>query len=385
MRLLPPLTALAVGAVLYVAVFERDRLMALTADQTSVENTDNEMDATADNGTDTAVASGAASVVVLRSTAAAVQNAVLARGRTEAARQVEVRAEVTGRVISDPLRKGAFVPAGQLLCQLDPGTLAAEASEAEARLAGAEAALREATINAETAERLTEGGFASQTRRVASVSALETARAGLEAAAAGVARSKADRDKLTISAPFEGLLETDTAELGALLQTGSPCATVIQLDPIKIVGFVAEADVDRISVGAVAGARLVSGREVAGRVTFLSRSADLATRTFRVEVTVPNADLALRDGQTAEMLVSAESVMAHLIPGSALTLNDTGDMGLRLAVQGRAAFAPVTLLRDTVDGVLVTGLPPEADVIVVGQDYVTDGSLVSVTIQGDTP
>ena len=43
-------------------------------------------------------------------------------------------------------------------------------------------------------------------------------------------------------APFAGLLETDTAELGALLQTGSPCATIIQLDPIKFVGFVPEAE-----------------------------------------------------------------------------------------------------------------------------------------------
>nr|WP_276612525.1 HlyD family efflux transporter periplasmic adaptor subunit [Pseudorhodobacter turbinis] len=91
---------------------------------------------------------------------------------------------------------------------------------------------------------------------------------------------------MTLSAPFDGLLETDTAELGALLQPGSSCATVIQLDPIKMVGFLAETDVDKVSVGAMAQARLASGREAVGRVTFLSRSADPLTRTFRVEVTV---------------------------------------------------------------------------------------------------
>ena len=381
MRLLPPLTALAVSAVLYAAVFERDRLTGLVG-QTSAAVVADPADVAA---AEPVPAKGATSVVVLRSVAAPVQNAVLARGRTEAARQVEVAAEVAGLVISDPLRKGAFVSAGQVLCQLDAGTTRAASREAAARLAGAKAALDEATRTAATTAQLTEGGFASETRRISSVSALEVARAGLEAATAGIAVIEADTAKLRISAPFEGLLETDTAELGALLQPGSPCATVIQLDPIKIVGFVAEADVDRIAVGALGGARLVSGAEVAGRVTFLSRSADIETRTFRVEIMVPNADLAIRDGQTAEILISSDSVAAHLIPASALTLNNAGDMGVRLAVDGAARFAPVTLLRDTVEGVLVSGLPPQADVIVVGQDYVTDGTPLAVTLQGDAP
>lgn len=383
MRILPPLTALAVGAILYAAVFERDRLMALRGGQTGAVVA---VPADTTSGTPAPTdAAAATSVVILRSTAQPIQNAVLARGRTEAARQVDVRAEISGLVISEPLRKGAFVTAGQILCQLDPGNRVAEASEAEARLSGAKAALSEAARNADTAARLTEGGFASETRRIASISALEQSRAGLEAASASVASISADSAKLTIAAPFEGLLETDTAELGALLQPGGLCATVIQLDPIKLVGFVAEADVDRIAVGAVAGARLVSGREVAGRVTFLSRSADPATRTFRVEVTVDNTDLSIRDGQTAEMLVSSGNVMAHLIPGSALTLNDAGDLGVNLAINGVAAFAPVTLLRDTVDGVLVMGLAPQADVIVVGQEYVTDGTPLTLTVQEVSP
>lgn len=381
MRLLPPLTALAVGAVLYAAVFERARIAALLssdAPEDAAMTADTAAEATP------GATPGSTSVVVIRSTAALVQNAVLARGRTEAARQVEVRAEISGLVISEPLRRGAFVPAGQVLCQLDPGTTEATLREAEARLAGAQAALNEATLNAETTAQLTTGGFASETRRIASISAVESARAGVEAASATIAIIQADTAKLRIAAPFEGLLETDTAELGALLQPGSPCATVIQLDPIKIVGFVAEADVDRIAVGALGGARLVSGAEVAGRVTFLSRSADTETRTFRVEMTVPNADLSIRDGQTAEILIASDSVEAHLIPASALTLNNAGDMGVRLAEGGIARFAPVNLLRDTVGGVLVTGLPAQADVIVVGQDYVTDGTPIAVTVQEAT-
>lgn len=293
MRILPPLTALTVAASLYVAVFERDQISALVAKAAGEPAT---LDATAPEVDTPKAESVAISVVALRSLAQPYQNAVLARGRSEAARQVDVRAETSGLVISEPLRRGAFVTRDQVLCQLAPGTRAAQADEARARLAEARARLTEAEVNADAANRLSEGGFATETRRVGAEAVLEAARAGLQAAEAAVATAEAEIDRLTITAPFEGLLESDAAELGSLLQPGSPCATVIQLDPIKIVGFIPEAEVDRVTVGAIAGARLVSGRDVAGRVTFLSRAADDATRTFRVELTVPNSDLSIRDG-----------------------------------------------------------------------------------------
>jgi multidrug efflux system membrane fusion protein len=379
MRILPPLTALAVAASLYAAVFERDRLASFMPAPAA------EPAQTAESPpvlTPTEVAAGAISVVALRSVAQPLQNAVLARGRTEAARHVDVRAETSGLVMSEPLRRGAFVTAGQVLCQLAPGTRTAQADEARARLSEARARLTEAEVNADAATRLSEGGFATETRRVSAAASLEAARAGLQAAEAAVATAEAEIDRLTIAAPFEGLLETDTAELGSLLQPGGACATVIQLDPIKIVAFLAEADVDRVAVGAIAGARLVSGRDVAGRVTFLSRSADEATRTFRVELTVPNADLSIRDGQTAEMLIETEAALAHLLPASSLTLNDDGTLGVRVVTEGRTAqFLPVSVLRDSTQGVLVTGLPDKAEVIIVGQEYVTDGTPLAVTFQ----
>ena len=117
-------------------------------------------------------------------------------------------------------------------------------------------------------------------------------------------------------------------------------------------------------------------------MTFLSRSGDETTRTFRLEVTVPNADLAVRDGQTADILVAAEGRVAHLLPQSALTLDDGGVLGLRaVTADNKALFYPVTLLRDTIEGVWVTDLPDTLDVIVIGQEYVIDGVSVAPTFQ----
>ena len=175
-------------------------------------------------------------------------------------------------------------------------------------------------------------------------------------------------------------MESDTAELGSLLQPGGLCATVLQLDPIKLVGFVPEMAVQHVKLGAAAEARLVDGRRILGEVSFISRSADKVTRTFQIEVTVPNEDLSISAGQTADITISAQGTLAHLLPGSALTLNDSGTLGLRvLGAENTVRFVPVTLIRDTVKGVWVAGLPREADVIVVGQEFVTDGVIVNPT------
>ncbi|WP_114964710.1 efflux RND transporter periplasmic adaptor subunit [Alkalilacustris brevis] len=305
-------------------------------------------------------------VVAMPSQAQQIERAVILRGRTEAARQVQVMAETSGRVISEPLPRGSMVESGDTLCQLAPGTRAATLDEARARLTEAEISFR-------AAQQLATEGFASDTRAA-------NARAALQTAQAAVARAEEEIERLTITAPFGGVLETDSAELGALMQPGALCATVVQLDPIRLVGFVPEADIDRIEHGAPAGARLVSGREVQGEVTFLARSADPGTRTFRVEVTVANPDLGIRDGQTAEIAIAAAGAEAHLLPGSALTLDDDGRLGVRIVdEERRARFVPVEVVRDSINGVWVSGLPAAADVIIVGQEFVRDGVSVAPT------
>jgi multidrug efflux system membrane fusion protein len=402
------LTAIAVTVGLYFLVFERDDLFAFARGGTASDTAaplPSEPAADTQGAAPEAPVKNRIGVVALRSQARPLDSAVILRGQTQAARQVEVRAETTSTVISEPLRKGAQVKTGDLLCELDPGTrhaahqeakarlteAKARAPEAEARLEEAQARLHEAQINLVAAQKLSEGGYASETRLAAAEatersavagvetakSGLETARAGIESAQAAVAAAAKEISRLTITAPFDGLLESDTAEVGSLMQPGSLCATVIQLDTIKLVGFVPETEVNRVELGALAGAELANGMRVQGQVTFVSRSADPTTRTFEVEIVVDNSDLRIRDGQTADIAISAEGTRAHKLPQSALTLNNEGRLGVRIVRDDQTAgFALIELLRDTADGVWVAGLPDDADVIVVGQDFVTEGVAV---------
>ena len=408
MRIVSILTACFVAVALYLLVMQRDWVLAFAGAQpkdTPVAAVDDPATAEPDPEAGRRV-----SVVALHSAARVVAGNVLVRGQTQAAREVEVRAETAGTVISPPLRKGAFVEAGQVLCQIDPGTREATLLETEARLAEARAGLpesaarlieakarlTEAQINDRAAARLKADGYASETRAAATAAGVSSAEAGVEAAKSGlesaqsavraaeaaVAGARKEIDRLTIAAPFAGLLESDSAELGSLLQSGSLCATVIQLDPIKLVGFLPETDVDKVTLGSPVQARLASGREVSGAITFLSRSADATTRTFRVEADVEDADLAIRDGQTAEIVLSSGDSSAHLLPQSALTLNDDGKIGVRIVDdEKQAQFLPVHILRDTVDGIWVDGLPDAADIIVIGQEFVIDGVPVAPTFR----
>ncbi|MEP1496619.1 efflux RND transporter periplasmic adaptor subunit, partial [Pseudophaeobacter sp.] len=191
-------------------------------------------------------------------------------------------------------------------------------------------------------------------------------------------------EHLTILAPFDGLLESDSAELGSLVLPGDLCATVIQLDTIKVVGFVPETQVNRVDLGALAQAELATGDLIQGKVTFVSRSADQATRTFEVEITVANPDLAIRDGQTADIAIAAAGATAHKLPQSALTLNNDGQLGVRtVEADMTVGFTPVELLRDEADGVWVDGLPEQAEVIITGQDFVTTGVAVTPSYQNE--
>lgn len=416
MRIIPIFTAIFAAVILFMLVFERDTVRELAGMAPSVTETSEGADgAPAGSGGEATDAETQArvSVVAIESRAREIDSAVVVRGRTEAAREINLLAETSGRSIAPAIAKGTLVSTGDVLCEIDIGTRAealaeararlaeaeANAPSAQARVAEAEARVEEAETNLANTETLAAGGFAADTRVIAVRAAMRSAEAALAAAQAGassaaaaiegaraaVANAEREIERTRIKAPFEGVLETDTAELGSLLQPGTNCARVLDLDPIRLVGFVSEVDVERVEMGAIAGARLASGREVVGAVTFLSRSADPTTRTFRVEAEVANSDLSIRDGQAAEILIRAAGRMAHLLPQSALTLDDEGSLGVRMAVaedEGDVArFAPVELLRDSPEGVFVAGLPETARVIVVGQNYVADGVVLTVTIR----
>ena len=208
---------------------------------------------------------------------------------------------------------------------------------------------------------------------------LTARRAAKSAAEGALSQAQAAADRLSLVAPFAGTVDAVNVEEGEWVQQGTPIATLIALDPIIVKAEVAERDVAHVAVGAKALVRLVSGVELEGTVKHLARKASDKTRTFALEVDLPNPDGAIPSGMTAELRLTAATQPALTVPRSVLTLNEAGQVGLRVVVDGDiAAFLPVDLIDDTEAGFVVTGVPQGARVIVAGQDLVRDGDAVAV-------
>lgn len=291
---------------------------------------------------------------------------VAVRGRTEAARSVVVRAETSGVVAATPTPEGSWVRRGQVLCRLAVDARQASLDQARARL-------RSEQLQYEAAQRLQAQGFRSEVQVLA-------AKAEVDQAAAAVRQAEVVLEQINVRAPFDGVFDNREAEIGTFLSPGQPCGTVVELNPLLIVGDVTEIEAARLNSGAQATAKLTTGTELAGTVRFVARQADPATRTYRVEVTAPNPRGEIRSGLAAQILIATGQGPAHLTPVSALVLDSQGRQGVRHVVDGnKVAFAPVRVLEETPEGVWVSGLSGTVRVITVGQSYVSEGQTVRVS------
>ena len=292
---------------------------------------------------------------------------VVLRGRTEAARSVVVRAETAGIVAATPAAEGSAVSQGQVLCRL-----AVDARQAA--LDQARAMLKSRQLQRQASAQLAEKGYRSPTQ------VLE-AQANLDAAQAQVRAAEIALGQVNIKAPFAGVFDHRDAEIGTYLSPGQPCGTMIELNPLLVVGDVPETEAGKLRVGAPATAKLVSGQALSGHVRYVAHDADPQTRTYHVEVAVANPSMAVRSGLSADLRIGAGMGAAHLAPVSALVLDSAGRQGVRyLLPDNRVAFAPVQILEETPQGVWVSGLRGPVRLITVGQSYVADGQKVRVAM-----
>jgi multidrug efflux system membrane fusion protein len=284
------------------------------------------------------------------------------RGRTKAKAQVSVMAETQGTVQEVLVKKGQKVKEGDVLCKLEPETRQAAVTQAEAAVATAQSAV--------------EANAALRKKGLAPANSGLQLEAQLKQAQAGLANAKAELARVDVKATISGVVQDPLATVGSTLGPTVPCATIVQLDPMLFVASVPEARIGYARVGLPATITTITGQTLDGKVSFISSTADPDTRSFPIEIQIPNADGNVRDGITAEAIVDVGTAPAHLLPQSVLTLDDDGILGVRAVENSKVVFYPVTILKDTREGTWVAGLPPVTNVITVGQEYVEPGQVV---------
>jgi multidrug efflux system membrane fusion protein len=289
-------------------------------------------------------------------------------GRTEADKKVTVTARTGGILTELKVRRGSVVKKGDVLAVLSDEAREAQVAQARALVA----------------QRRTEHEAKSRLIAMGNMPRLElnNLESQLKIAEAQLAAAEAERDRGVVTAPWAGIVNEVPVEVGqaAFSMAGKEIAQIIALDPMLAVAEVAERKLAGIKVGDAAEVRLVTGQTRTGRVRFVSKAASQTTRTYKVEVELPNPDGAIPDGITAEVVIALAPQDAVRVPRSALTFSAAGDLGVRTVdAQAKVGFVPVSLVEDEQSFMWVSGLRSGARVIVEGQDFVREGQTVEPT------
>ncbi len=313
-------------------------------------------------------------------------------GVTEASRRVDLKAEVEGKIERIFATEGSKVKKGEVVLKI-------ETRDRKANLAKAEAAVRQREIDFAAAQKLSAKGFQAETK-------LAEAEAALEAARADFIKAKIAMDNIGIKAPFDGILEKINVEEGTLVgpgirigqgsdQDGDTIVTVIDRNPFLVIGQVSERNVNDIRVGMQGSAELITGQNVTGKVIFISKIADPLTRTFRVELEIPNPADDIVSGVTASITIPLNEEVAHLIPPSAITLGENGELGVKIVngeesedrsqVNGHVKFFPLKVFDNDAEGIWAVDLPQTIHLITVGQEFVKKGDAVTGVVARDKP
>ena len=189
---------------------------------------------------------------------------------------------------------------------------------------------------------------------------------------------KLDIAKTNISAPFDGIISEKMVEETEFISVGTPLFTIIDLDPIKIEGYLSEFDVNKVSVGTNAIIEDSNGIKKNGTITFISPSAEISTRTFEITIEANNKDLTYKSGITTKIIIKGSELKAHKIPPSILTLLDDGTVGVKAVnKENMVVFYPTKTIKDTIDGMWVSGLPESVNLIISGQEYISIGEKIN--------
>ena len=279
---------------------------------------------------------------------------------------VVLRPEVAGRIQSIEFKEGQPVARGQVLIRLDDSVPRAELAQARANLTLAQSHYRRAV-------ELQGKGFVSQQARDESASTLKVQEAA-------VALAQARLDKMTISAPFAGIVGLRSVSVGDYVNQGQDLAPLEAIDPLKVDFRVPEMYLSKVRMGQQLTLRLdaLPGQERQGQVYAVSPLVDAGGRSILLRATVANNDAVLRPGMFARVQLLFNQDKALVAPEAALSPSGETQYVYRVK-DGKAERREVTIGERREGRVeILTGVAADDQLVVAGIQRVTDGAAVNV-------
>ncbi|MEL7291363.1 MAG: efflux RND transporter periplasmic adaptor subunit [Pseudomonadota bacterium] len=288
-------------------------------------------------------------------------------GRTAPNKQARLGAEIAGAVTSLKVQKGQSVQKGQVIALIDKGDL-------EIQLQRAEAMLKVRMQEYKAAQSLKSKGLQGEV-------AFTNAEANLVEARAMVSNAKRALANTQVLAPFPGVVDHLFVETGDFVGVGDPVATLLDLNKIVIEADVSERHIQDLRLNQQASVRFIDGTQATGNVRYISRVSSPATNTFPIEIELPNPDQSVPAGISTEVALNLKDQLAVKVTPAMLALSEDGDLGVKTLVENRVKFVPIKLVKAEQDGVWLSGLGEQVDIITTGQGFVRDGDPVIAQAQ----
>jgi len=336
---------------------------------------------------DTSAASAIPDVAVVRPQAPDGGDELDLPGTVQAFNSAAINARTNGYVKRWLADIGDHVHAGQALAILDAPDVDQQLAQAEADYQTALANQHLAETTARRWSNLLAQDAVSHQEADEKAGDLAAKSALAHSALANVKRLKATQGFETLEAPFDGVVTSRSAQIGALVVAGNasaqPLFTVSDVHQMRIYVRVPQNASAMIHPGIVAQLALPEypGRKFPATLVRSSGSVDAQSGSVLVELDADNGDNALKPGAYAQVHFSAvHAGNALALPGSALLYGKEGPSIAVVDKDGVVTVKPVTIARDEGAMVLVSvGVAPSDVVIDTPPDAVRSGDTVRVT------
>jgi RND family efflux transporter MFP subunit len=366
-----------------------------------------------DKQTETAVIATASVAPVTRGN---LSSTLTVAGEFQPYQEVELHAKVSGYIRRISVDIGDRVKSGQVIATLEVPELNAQVAASQAEIRHSQSEIARAQNEVTLAEANHAASHAAYTRlSEASKSRpgliaeqelddarakdqdgeakIDVAKSALEAAKEQLGISKADNQRVqsledysVVTAPFTGVVTMRYADVGSLIQAGTasntqsmPVVKVAQSDLLRLRMPVPEEDVPFIKVGSDVQIKLqATGKIIFGKIVRFTRELAASTRTMLAEVDVPNPDLTLSAGMTAETTIVLQDQKNVLtVPARAVIKGDGQAYVLIVDKDNKVEKVPVTLGIQGSDRIeIAQGLAEHQTVIVSGQENYQSGQVV---------
>ncbi|MFT6121653.1 MAG: multidrug efflux system membrane fusion protein [Oleiphilaceae bacterium] len=289
------------------------------------------------------------------------------QGGIESVREIEVRAETDGVVTTLNTKKGEQITKGQQILVLATNDRQARLERAKAELKVRQADLK-SSLSLKAKKLISENQYLQNVANVVS-------------AEAEVKEREIEIQRTTITAAFDGVLDELHVELGDYVSSGTALATLVDDQYITISAEVPQQHISKLNNGQKVSAELLNGAIIEGEIFYISSSADTNTRTFRVEAKAFNMMGIKRFGQSARVSIYLGEQYAHKLSPSLLGLDSDGLLEIKgVDEDQRVITKKVDIIRSENDGIWLSGLPKQFNLITIGQGFVAEGDVVNTVL-----